>query len=174
MASKVCEYPAPAVTAGRAEDVMIRGFGMTTTAEFDATDWVGLPLSVTLAVKVAVPLEVGVPAIVPVEGTRLSPAGKLPDAMDHLYGVVPPLACNACEYAAPTLTAGSTGGLMAKVVGLTKIAVVADADCAGALLSVTVAMKAAVPLAAGVPEMAPVDDVRANPAGNFPEVIDHT
>ena len=60
----------------------------------------GLPLSLTAAVNVAVPLEVGVPEMVPVDAAKLSPAGRLPDAMDHRYGVVPPLACNDCEYVA--------------------------------------------------------------------------
>jgi hypothetical protein len=44
--------------------------------------WVGLLLSVTETVKVAVPVVVGVPEIVPVP--RLSPAGNLPEAIDHV------------------------------------------------------------------------------------------
>lgn len=90
---------------------MISGIGATTTAALEAADWVGLPLSLTFAVNVAVPLEVGVPEIVPVDAAKLNPAGKLPDAMDHRYGVVPPLACKDCEYVAPTLTAGSAVGM---------------------------------------------------------------
>ncbi len=77
------------------DDVIISGVGETTTAAAVATDWLGLPLSLTVAVNVAVPLEVGVPEMAPVDGAKLSPAGKLPAAIDHRYGVVPPLACKA-------------------------------------------------------------------------------
>jgi hypothetical protein len=42
----------------------------------------------------------------------------------------------------------------------------------GLLLSATVAVKAAVPLAEGTPEMTPVDAARVRPAGSLPEVID--
>jgi hypothetical protein len=43
---------------------------------------------------------------------------------------------------------------------------------AGVLLSVTVAVKLAVPLAVGVPEIAPAC-VSVRPAGRVPDVIDH-
>ena len=57
----------------------------------------GDPLSLTVAVKLDVPLEVGVPEIVPVVAANVKPAGRLPDVIDHVYAGVPPLACNACE-----------------------------------------------------------------------------
>jgi len=50
---------------------------------------------------------------------------------------------------------------------------VVEADCTGMLPSVTVAVKVEVPLVVGVPEIAPVEDVRVSPAGSVPEVIDH-
>jgi hypothetical protein len=34
------------------------------------------------------------------------PAGSVPDAIAHLYGVQPPLAFIAAEYAAPTVSLG--------------------------------------------------------------------
>jgi hypothetical protein len=46
--------------------------------------WTGLLLSLTLAVKVDIPLTVGVPEIVPVVDARVSPAGRLPDVIDHV------------------------------------------------------------------------------------------
>ena len=55
----------------------------------------GLPLSLTLTVKVEVPLAVGVPEITP-ELASVSPAGKLPELIDHLYPGVPPLAASVC------------------------------------------------------------------------------
>jgi hypothetical protein len=62
-----------------------------------ATDCVcaGLLESFTIAEKVAVPPAVGVPEITPVLSFRFRPTGKLPDAIDQVYGEVPPLTCNA-------------------------------------------------------------------------------
>ncbi len=48
---------------------------------------------VTLILKLNVFATVGVPLISPVLLLRLKPGGKLPDVMDQLYGVVPPVAC---------------------------------------------------------------------------------
>jgi hypothetical protein len=52
---------------------------------------VGVVESVTLAVKLKEPAVVGVPEIVPV-AESVRPAGKAPEVMLQLYGVVPPLA----------------------------------------------------------------------------------
>jgi hypothetical protein len=51
-----------------------------------------LLLSFTSAVNVAVPLALGTPEIVPVEELSASPAGRLPEAIDHLYTGAPPVA----------------------------------------------------------------------------------
>ena len=45
--------------------------------------WAGLPPSVTVAVKVLVPVAVGVPEIRPVVEFRPSPAGRLPAVIDQ-------------------------------------------------------------------------------------------
>ena len=50
--------------------------------------------SVTCTVKLAVPVAVGVPEMVPVVDASVSPAGKLPERIDHAYGVVPPAAAS--------------------------------------------------------------------------------
>ena len=50
---------------------------------------------------------------------------------------------------------------------------VADFVWTGLLLSVAVAVNENVPLAVGVPEITPLPDVNASPAGRLPEVIDH-
>ena len=63
--------------------------------------------------------------------------------------------------------------MIASAVPPTTIEVAADFVCAGLPLSVTVTVKFAVPLAVGVPEIAPVVDARVNPAGKLPDVIDH-
>src|SRR5215831_19154516 len=48
--------------------------------------------AVTLTVKPEVPVAVGVPEITPLAGVRVSPAGSVPLAIDHVYGGVPPVA----------------------------------------------------------------------------------
>lgn len=41
-------------------------------------------MSLTVAVKFDVPVPVGVPEIMPLVGARLSPAGRLPEVIDHV------------------------------------------------------------------------------------------
>lgn len=57
--------------------------------------------SVTLTVMPNEPDAVGVPEMVPLVD-KVRPAGKAPEATLQLYGVVPPLAPSAVEYARPT------------------------------------------------------------------------
>ena len=53
-------------------------------------------LSFAPAEKVDVPAEVGVPEIWPPAESE-SPAGSVPDDMDHVLGGVPPVAANEAE-----------------------------------------------------------------------------
>ena len=75
------------VPAGTLEEVIASpgGAGAAMTIERE-TDLVcaGLPASVTVTVKLAVPVAVGVPEIRPVDVDMLSPAGRLPLAMDQV------------------------------------------------------------------------------------------
>lgn len=50
--------------------------------------------SVTVAVKLLFAATLGVPEMTPVEALSVKPAGSAPDVIDHVYGVVPPLADN--------------------------------------------------------------------------------
>jgi hypothetical protein len=59
--------------------------------------WAGLLLSFTVAVKLEVPVAVGVPEMVPVVAARLSPAGRLPELIDHVYEGFPPAAVIGAE-----------------------------------------------------------------------------
>jgi hypothetical protein len=63
------------------EGVIVVGgtVGATTMVALVEVTWVGLLLSVTLAVKVEVPLAFGTPEIAPLDGDRLRPAGRLPE-----------------------------------------------------------------------------------------------
>jgi hypothetical protein len=46
--------------------------------------WTGEPLSLTIAVKLDVPLVVGVPEMIPVVAAKVSPAGRLPEVIDQV------------------------------------------------------------------------------------------
>jgi hypothetical protein len=54
-------------------------------------------LSVTLKViEVGPPVMVGVPKITPSE-LIVNPTGNVPETIDQVYGIVPPVAVNVCE-----------------------------------------------------------------------------
>jgi hypothetical protein len=55
------------------------------------------PLSVTRIVIADVPAVVGVPVIAPVDAFNTRPAGNVPAARSHVYGVVPPAATKVAE-----------------------------------------------------------------------------
>ena len=67
-------------------------------------------LSVAVTVKLNVPPAVGVPVRDPLED-KLSPAGSVPAVTAKVCGAVPPVAVMDCEYADPTVPAGSDAGL---------------------------------------------------------------
>lgn len=53
--------------------------------------------SVTVTLNRLVPVAVGVPLTTPVLPFRVNPAGAAPEVIDHVYGVVPPLATIVLE-----------------------------------------------------------------------------
>ena len=63
------------------EAIIFNGAGATTIVSGIVVVWAGLPLSLTEAAKVAVPLAVGLPEIAPVDGARVSPEGRLPETI---------------------------------------------------------------------------------------------
>ena len=71
---------------------------VTTMLKFAVALCAGELASVTLTVNDVVPAAVGVPLICPAL-LSVSPAGKEPEEIDQLYGVVPPLAANVAVYA---------------------------------------------------------------------------
>ena len=134
-------------------------------------DWlcVGLPPSLTVTVKLPVPLAVGVPEIRPVAGARLSPAGR-PPLTDHVYGVVPPLACSRFEYLVPLTPEGRDDVVIARGRGSMARVSVTDFVCTGRDESATLKVKLVELLVVGCPEMIPVDAPRASPNGRLPEL----
>jgi len=90
VACRVCTKAAPTVRERCVGDRIDNGGvatvevdGATTTAVVADVVCAGPLLSVTIAVKVTVPVVVGTPEIVPVAGTSASPAGSLPDLIAH-------------------------------------------------------------------------------------------
>ena len=72
----------------------------TTMLKFAVALCAGELASVTFTVNDAVPAVVGVPLIT--APLSVSPAGKEPEEIDQLYGVVPPLAAKDAVYVVPT------------------------------------------------------------------------
>jgi len=77
-------YALPTITEGSAEAAIVNGDAATKIVTEAELIWAGLLLSFTIAVNVAVPPTLGTPEIVPVEGLSASPAGRPPEAIDHL------------------------------------------------------------------------------------------
>jgi hypothetical protein len=78
-------YDFPEVPEGRDEVVTARVLGALATTSSKLADfvWVGLLLSLTVAVRLAVPLAVGEPEIAP-EIDKVNPAGRLPEVIDQV------------------------------------------------------------------------------------------
>lgn len=144
----------PFVAAAMPELVICRAEGASTIDALTEVLCAGLPLSVTVAVKLEVPLAAGVPAMVPFEPIA-KPAGKLPAVTIHEYAGVPPLAFSACEYAMPLVPPAREGAMATSVDGETTMESATDLLCAGLLASITVTLKLEVPVAVEVPEMIP-------------------
>lgn len=128
--------------------------------------------SVTLTVNEYVPAVVGVPLIWP-ELLNVNPAGKLPELIDQLYGVVPPLAASVAEYEVLATPPGSEDvvictGVIPAVIAMLRFAV---AFCAGELESLTATVNAEVPAVVGVPLICPAL-LSVKPAGREPALTD--
>lgn len=126
----------------------------------------GLPESVTMTVIFEVPGVVGVPPTVQPVSER--PAGKVPEVIEQLYGVVPPLASIVALYTTPTVPFGnvfvrfSAAGLITMVSG-------PDVVCVGDPESVTLIVTVELPAVVGVPLT--VQPLMLSPAGSVPAVI---
>ena len=163
-------YELPLFAAPRLVDVIVNVLGAALTAIDSLAEavCVGDALSVTVTVKFAVPFAVGVPEITPPLDSE-SPAGKLPDAIDHAYPGVPPLALSVALYELPFFPAARLVDVIVNVLAaaLTVMDSCADAVCAGDALSCTPTVNVDDPLAVGVPEITPALDI-VSPAGKLP------
>jgi hypothetical protein len=78
--------------------VITKGTGSTVKPNgFVAVCAAGVVESLTCTVKLRAPTTVGVPEIVPVEEFNVRPGGSVPELIDHVYAVVPPVADSDIE-----------------------------------------------------------------------------
>ena len=138
---------------------------ITMLSGFVALFWAA---SCTWTVKPLVPTDMGVPEITPVFASSDKPVGSAPAAIDHAYGPLPPVATSAALYATDWFPLGSEVVVIAKdelIVMLRSFVVVLDPE------SVTCTVKVLVPVALGVPVMAPELAFSDKPAGSAPAAI---
>jgi hypothetical protein len=138
-----------------------------------AVSGTGVVESVTVKVKLNVPAVVGVPEMVPVELSMVSPGGSDPLAIDQLYGGVPPVTATVAEYGTPTVPLGREVVVMSPLEPPAETTIERSAvavRAVGVVESVTVTVKSEVPAAVGVPEMAPLEASRLSPAESDPVV----
>jgi hypothetical protein len=163
-AVSACEYAVPTVPAGSDAVVIVKAGLIVSDSAFVMLP---LALSVTFTVKLVDPAVPGVPEIVP-PADRVNPAGSVPTDTVQVYGVNPPEAASACEYAVPTVPAGNDA------VVIDNAGLMVDDNAFVATpppLSAKRTVKEAVPAAAGVPLMIPVEGARLNPEGKAPTDI---
>ena len=104
-AVSTCENGVPTVALKEAGEVMVRG---ASTVRVKARSSESISASVTRAVKLNVPLELGVPEMTPA-GLSVKPAGSDPVVMVQSYGAVPFIAASGFEYKMPCTARGVIG-----------------------------------------------------------------
>ena len=74
----------PSVPEGNADEVIVSNVAAMAIDMGVDRVWVGLLLSLTVAVKVNVPLVVGIPEISPLPAAKVKPVGRLPNVIDQV------------------------------------------------------------------------------------------
>ena len=120
--------------------------------------------SVTVTVTGNVPLEAGVPVITPEVALMVNGDGS-PVAL-QANGAVPLEAATGALYAEPTTPLGSAAVVIVSPVPIVMENCCEAVKCVGLVLSVAVTVKDVVPIAPGVPVMAPVEAFSVSPAGS--------
>lgn len=107
-AETVPKYCNPTVGSPSALVSMTTGGGVPTVTDKSASAVCEGELeSVAVMAKTDVPVVVGVPEIIPVDASRLSPGGRVPLVTDQLKGAVPPSAQRKPEYGTDTVPSGT-------------------------------------------------------------------
>jgi hypothetical protein len=124
-------------------------------------------------VKLDAPALVGVPLIVP-PLLKLRPPGNAPEVTVHEYGVAPPVAASANEYAVPTIPFGTEAVVIVSVgaPALMPMERGLVAFSTGEEESVTCTVKLDWPALVGVPLIVPFL-LKPRPEGNAPDVTIH-
>ena len=122
---------------------------------------------VALALKLNVPIAVGVPEIAPVVAFRFKPLGSVPLAIDQVIGIVP-VTPSIWLYDWPTIPPGRVRVVIIgiSVITILKLLVVFPEEL------VALIVKLNVPSTVGVPEIAPVAPFIFKPVGSVPLAID--
>jgi hypothetical protein len=143
----------PGDTDTVAGTMMLPGVTTVSVNGFIAVSAVGVVESLTISVTLFGPAVVGVPVIAPVALEIDSPAGR--PVAEKVYGVTPPVAVTGVLYAKPTTALGSDVVVMLNP-GLIVIDRFAVAVFCGTAESFTVTVTLLVPVAPGIPVIAPV------------------
>jgi len=130
------------------------------------------PAPFTPTKKLDVPAAVGVPEITPVLAASVSPAGKLPCAMLHVYGFVPLVAASVAEYAVPTVPPPRLVVVM-RTMSAMYTTMLSACVTLWLALSTTITVKFDVAAVVGLPEITPVLAFSVNPAGSVPALTLH-
>ena len=99
---------------------------------------------------------------------RPKPAGKVPEEIDHVYGVAPPFAVSVCENAVPAMAEKEAP----EVIVNAPMEMFNCCWTVSPVESANVTVKRLGPGELGVPEMTPVEALSCKPAGKTPAVID--
>lgn len=90
--------------------------------------WLGEELSLTATVKLEFATFVGVPEILPDDGSSARPGGSTPDAIRHAYGSAPPDAWSVALYGVLTRPGGRAVVVMVSGVADVGVTLLEDAD----------------------------------------------
>ena len=113
-------YDAPTSPAGGVPEIARCSATLSVTALLSEAPWA----SWTRTVKLDSPLTLEVPDRIPVDGSRLIPAGSVPVETDQMKGLVPPATVNGkLAEATPTTASGRAPELM---TGAAAMAIVVD------------------------------------------------
>jgi hypothetical protein len=150
-----CGYGVPTIPGGNEDGTIVSAAAIRIVSDFVAS-CAGLLESVRRTVKSEIPAVVGVPLMTPPDDSA-RPAGNVPEALDHAYGVVPLTPAKVAEYATLTTPAGK--GEVVVIEGGAALMVI-ESVCMAVLaaLSVTRTVKLTGPAVVGVPLITPPED----------------
>jgi hypothetical protein len=167
VAANVVLYAVFVTPPGKELVVIVNAAAMVNESCLVAVWGVGMAESVAVTVTVKGPLTVGVPEIVPFE-LMVRPDGRL--VAIQLMGAVPPEKPNDVLYPTPITPLGKDVVVIVKAATTVKESCLVASWAVGMVASETDKLTGKVPLAWGVPEMFPEDELMLMPGGS-PEAL---